>query len=85
MDHIQIVGLIAGVLTSVSSIPQLIKIIKKKEVEDLSVGMVLVLTCGIGVWIYYGILRKDWPVILTNSFSLLANITLLILYKIYKK
>ena len=85
MQYVQIVGLIAGVFTSVSSIPQLIKIIKEKKVEDLSVGMVIVLISGIAIWVYYGILRNDWPVILTNSFSFIINIILLILYKIYKK
>lgn len=85
MDKTQIVGIIAGTLTSVASIPQLVKIIQKKKVEDISLGMVLFLILGISVWVYYGILRNDWPVIITNSFSLLVNITLLVLYKIFKK
>lgn len=85
MDKTQIVGIIAGTLTSVASIPQLVKIIQKKKVEDISLGMVLFLILGISVWVYYGILRNDWPVIITNSFSLLVNITLLILYKVFKK
>ena len=85
MDKTQVVGIIAGTLTSIASIPQLVKIIQKKKVEDISLGMVLFLIMGISVWVYYGILRSDWPVIITNSFSLLVNITLLILYKIFKK
>ena len=85
MDKTQVVGIIAGTLTSIASIPQLVKIIQKKKVEDISLGMVLFLILGISVWVYYGILRNDWPVIITNSFSLLVNITLLILYKVFKK
>ena len=85
MDKIQIIGIVAGLLTSVSSIPQLIKIFKEKEVEDLSIGMIIFLICGIATWTYYGILRKDWPIIVTNIFSLMVNITLLVLYKVYKK
>ena len=85
MDKIQIAGIVAGILTSVSSIPQLVKIFKEKEVEDLSIGMILFLICGIGTWIYYGILRNDWPIIITNLFSLLVNLTFLIFYKFYKK
>ncbi|GAC1596160.1 MAG: lipid-A-disaccharide synthase N-terminal domain-containing protein [Ginsengibacter sp.] len=85
MTHVQLIGLAGGILTSFSSIPQLMKIIKEKEVEDISVGMVLVLITGISVWIYYGVLRNDWPVILTNSFSFIVNVLLLILYMKYKK
>ena len=85
MNKVQLIGLFAGVLTSISAIPQVIKIIKDKKVEDISIGMFLTLVCGIGIWVYYGILRDDWPVIITNAFSLLINLTILILYKKYKK
>jgi len=59
--------------------PQLIKTLKTKEVEQISSVMLIVLMCGIALWIYYGILRKDLPIIATNSFSFLLNVLLLIL------
>lgn len=85
MNRVQLIGILAGVLTSISAIPQVVKIIKDKKVEDISIGMFLTLVCGIGVWVYYGILRNDWPVIITNAISLLINLTILFLYKKYKK
>ena len=59
MDKIQIVGIVAGMLTTDSSIPELVKNFKEKEAEELSIGMILFLICGISTWIYYGILRND--------------------------
>ncbi len=78
-EYVQYIGMGAGVLTSVSMLPQLIKTFKEKKAEDLSLVMILVLMSGIGCWIYYGILRKDAPIIYTNSFSFLLNSILLIL------
>ena len=57
-------------------LPQLIKVIKEKEAEDISILMLVVLMAGIALWVVYGIFREDWPIIITNSFSLLVNITL---------
>jgi MtN3 and saliva related transmembrane protein len=76
-EYIQVIGIGAGILTSVSMLPQIIKIFKEKKAEDLSVVMILVLISGIIGWIWYGILRNDLPIILTNSFSLLLNLILL--------
>jgi len=77
MDGVQILGIFAGVTTSFSSIPQLIKVIKTKEAKDVSVKMLIVLIIGMALWIVYGYLRKDLPLLLTNSFSLLLNAILL--------
>jgi MtN3 and saliva related transmembrane protein len=65
--------------------PQLIKTLKTKKVEEISLVMLITLMAGLGTWIYYGILRNDLPIIATNSFSLLLNISLVILKGKYKK
>jgi len=71
------VGIIAGVLTAISLLPQLIKIIKEKKGDDISVAMLITLLAGLGTWIYYGCLKKDWPIIVTNSFSFLINLAII--------
>ncbi len=82
----QLVGISAGVLTSVSMLPQLVKIIREKEVDELSVAWLLILFVGLSLWAYYGWLKEDWPIIITNTFSLLVNLTLIILrYRFRKK
>lgn len=79
------VGIIAGILTSASQLPQLFKIIREKKAEAISYGMLIVLLLGLGSWIWYGILREDLPIIITNSFSLFINFLLIIFTMKYKK
>lgn len=80
-----IIGTIAGILTSVSMIPQLIKVLKEKEVENLSWGMIAVLLTGVSLWVVYGIMKDELPIILSNGFSVLVNTILLIYYFKYKE
>ena len=82
---IEVLGLVAGGITSVAMMPQLIKVIKEKNAEDISVVMLLVLITGLSLWVWYGILQNELPIILSNGFSVLVNITLLICCIIFKK
>ena len=82
---IEVLGLVAGGITSVAMMPQLIKVIKEKNAEDISVVMLLVLITGLSLWVWYGILQNEVPIILSNSFSVLVNITLLICCMMFKK
>jgi MtN3 and saliva related transmembrane protein len=79
------VGIGAGICTAVSMLPQLVKIIKTRKAEDLSYGMVIILLSGILGWIWYGILKKDLPIIVTNGFSLIINLLVLVFSIKYKK
>lgn len=79
MNWTQVIGLFAGVCTASSLLPQLVKTIKEKKAEDISKLMLFVLMTGVATWIVYGIMRDDMPIVLTNSFSLLLNITMVVL------
>jgi MtN3 and saliva related transmembrane protein len=79
MDWTQAIGLAAGILTASSLIPQVIKTLKQKKADEVSIKMLLVLQAGIILWIVYGFKRDDMPIIVTNIFSLLVNITMVIL------
>ena len=85
INYVEGVGIIAGIFTAASLMPQLIKTFKTKKAEEISLGMLITLICGIAAWICYGILRKDLPIIATNSFSFLSNVILMILRAKYKK
>lgn len=80
-----IIGISAGIFTSFSMLPQLMKMIKEKKVDDISVVMLLILLTGLALWVYYGILREDWPIILTNSFSFLLNGIIIVLRFKYQR
>lgn len=79
------IGIVAGVFTALSLLPQLLKLIKTKKAEDISVLYLITLFCGICLWIWYGILRKDLPIVVTNIVSLALNVAILVLGLRYKK
>lgn len=79
-----LIGIAAGILTSVSMLPQLLKVIKEKDVEALSPVMIVVLLAGVSLWVVYGVMKSEWPIILSNAFSVLVNATLLTYYFICK-
>ncbi len=84
-DSTQIVGLVAGICTAISLLPQLIKLVKNKKAEDISLFYLLILFVGLGLWIWYGVLREDLPIIITNGFSLIVNGVIIVLGIRYKK
>jgi MtN3 and saliva related transmembrane protein len=82
---IEIIGLGAGICTALSLLPQLVKLIRSKKAEDLSLFYLIILFVGLGLWIWYGILRQDVPIIATNVVSIAFNVTVMILGIRYKK
>jgi MtN3 and saliva related transmembrane protein len=80
-----IIGIAAGVFTAASMLPQLVKLIKEKKAEDISLPMLLILFSGLCLWIWYGFLKKDFAIIGTNIFSLVVNILVLFFSIKYKK
>ena len=80
-----IIGIIAGILTSAAMIPQLIKVLREKNVENLSKIMLCVLIVGVSLWVVYGVLKKEWPIILSNAFSVAVNTTLLLCCFFFEK
>jgi MtN3 and saliva related transmembrane protein len=80
----QIVGTTAGACTAVSLLPQFIKILKEKKAKEISIFYLFVLLAGLGLWIWYGFLRNDLPVIITNIVSAVLNIATLIASVKYK-
>lgn len=84
MHWIIVIGLIAATCTTISFLPQAIKIIKTKHTQDLSLVMYLVLTTGIFLWLVYGIFIKDLPVIIANAITLIFTVIILTLKIKYK-
>jgi MtN3 and saliva related transmembrane protein len=73
-DYSLYIGIAAGACTAISLLPQLFKIIKEKKAEDISYFMLFILLTGLGGWIWYGIIKTDYPIIITNGFSFVVNL-----------
>ena len=70
------IGLVAGTLTSLAAIPQVVKTLRSRHVRDISVWQPLLLSIGVALWMIYGILISDLPLILANIVPLACNLLL---------
>lgn len=85
MQLITILGLLAAAFTTLSFLPQAIKTLKTKQTDDLSLGMYVILTTGIFLWLLYGIAIADLPIMLANVVTLVLTSSILILIIRHRK
>jgi len=70
---IRYLGYLAGFLTVVSFLPQVLRTWKTRRTKDLSMGMFGLIISASILWIVYGAITSDWPVILTNTGMIALN------------
>lgn len=76
---ILIVGILAGVLTTAAFLPQLVRVIRTKHTKDLSLLTFSLFSLGVFLWLIYGILLKELPIILANAFTLVFAMLIVIM------
>jgi len=69
MDYTEALGLLAAFFTTVANIPQAIKVIKTRDVKSISAATYSMLFIGMLLWVVYGIIKDDFPIILANSIA----------------
>jgi len=84
MDIAQIIGLTAGMLTTVAFVPQVVKTYQSRSAKDLSLWMFLIFCTGVVLWLIYGIAINELPVIIANSVTLVLASVLLIFKLTFK-
>jgi len=77
MDTITMTGYIAGTLTTISFIPQVVRAWRLKETRDISLAMLLLFAAGIFLWTLYGFWVASPPIILANVITFLLIMVLL--------
>jgi MtN3 and saliva related transmembrane protein len=77
MNTVQLLGLAAGSLTTAAFLPQVLKTWKTRSAKDLSLGMFSLFCLGVALWLIYGWIVQDVPVIAANLITLLLASTLL--------
>lgn len=70
MDLPTLVGLAAGFLTTIAFVPQVQKIWATKSAKDVSQKTFLAFTLGVALWLCYGILKQELPIIVWNAITL---------------
>jgi len=75
-----LIGIVAATLTTVSFIPQVVKAARTKKTADLSLMMFVLFSAGVFLWMVYGIILGELPIILANALGLTMG-----LYLVYLK
>ena len=69
-----IIGYVAAVLTTFSMLPQILRILRLKEARDVSIAMPLMIAAGGTLWVVYGIILGEAPIIAANAVSLIISL-----------
>lgn len=85
MDTSTWIGIAASSFTSLSLVPQLIKLWKTKDAKDVSILMLLVLLTGLGLWVLYGCMLKDLIIIIANGIAFVINLLTMGVTLYYKR
>ncbi len=71
-------GLLAGVCTTLSFLPQVVRTLRTRHARDLSAAWLLIFGFGTFTWLVYGVLRSDVPVAAANGVTLVLVLTLIV-------
>ncbi|HXB22235.1 MAG TPA: SemiSWEET transporter [Candidatus Solibacter sp.] len=81
---ISLIGFIAGILTTISFVPQVHKAWSSKRCDDLSYAMLVTFGLGVVLWLIYGLLVHAPPIIVANAVTLTLIVTLLVMKSRYR-
>ncbi|MDX1667557.1 MAG: SemiSWEET transporter [Saprospiraceae bacterium] len=84
IDWITALGLVAATLTTLAFLPQVIKTWKTKETKDLSLPTFSIFCTGVLLWLIYGLLIGNLPIILSNIVTFTLAFSILIMGFIYR-
>ncbi|WP_109302309.1 SemiSWEET family sugar transporter [Aquimarina sp. AU474] len=85
INSIEILGLVAAVLTTAAFLPQVYKTWKTKSTDSLSLSMLLIFVSGVLCWLVYGVLIGSFPIILANFVTAISGFLLIFFKCRYKK
>lgn len=77
MDLKDLIGYSAATLTTAAFVPQAWKTFRTRDARGISLGMYSLFTVGVGLWLAYGVLHGDWPIIIANAVTLTLSCAVL--------
>ena len=72
-------GLVAGAITTAAGIPQVVRAYRTRHTRDISIWQPVLLNIGMTLWLIYGLLLGDMPLIIANAFSIVCYSALMIM------
>lgn len=84
MQITPLLGFVAGTLTTISFVPQAHKAWRSKRCQDLSWGMLLVFAAGVALWLIYGLMLHEPPIIAANAVTLALLLAIILMKARYR-
>jgi MtN3 and saliva related transmembrane protein len=78
MALVDAVGYFAASCTTLAFLPQAVKVLRDKDTRSLSLGMYILFTVGVGLWLAYGILKDDYVITLANAITIILSLAILV-------
>ncbi|WP_437816098.1 SemiSWEET transporter [Sorangium sp. So ce1078] len=72
-DVVTALGLVAATLTTISFLPQVLRTLRTRDTRSISVGMYAAFVTGVGLWLVYGLLTGDVPIIVANAITFVLS------------
>lgn len=74
-----LIGSLAATLTTASFLPQLLKVLKDRNTQGISLTMYVIFTTGVALWWVYGALIGSLPILIANSITFIMALAILIM------
>ena len=78
-NTIDFIGYVAATCTTLSFLPQLVRVLRLRSARDISMGMFLIFSIGTALWLTYGLLSHSRPVVAANAVTFVLSISILVL------
>jgi len=85
LENKELIGIVAGILTTSAYIPQTIKVIKSKSAKDFSWIWLIFMIIGILLWFLYGLMLKSLALIFANGISIMSLLTIAVVKYVYRQ
>ena len=78
------IGYLAATLTTIAFIPQAMHTWRLRSAQGISIGMYVIFTIGVALWLLYGVLLGAWPLIISNALTLTLALSILVMALRYR-
>jgi MtN3 and saliva related transmembrane protein len=79
MIFVDYIGSIAATCTTLAFVPQAMQSYKTRDLSGISLPMYTIFTLGVAMWLIYGLLKQDWPIIVANTITVVLSAMILVL------
>lgn len=79
MGYVDYIGSVAAICTTIAFLPQVIQSYKTRDLSGISLPMYSIFTTGVALWLVYGLMKSDWPIMIANAITLALSSMILIL------